>query len=183
MCRLSNVIKIYRKRPELFGSFSDSRFDPKPLLHHFGPLDLVMKCFKVITCLIWIRIGIKGLAWQIDVGHNEHSRLLAVVLDVFVTCLQRILSFVTCSWHFWIVTLRDSIGWRHYSWMVSAIVGTHLDRATKYLAYPFDVLAGSVWSFSKNSSRQHWDKVKLPWTCTSTNRFIIFIFHVGNFGS
>ena len=38
--------------------------------------------------LIWIRTWIRGLAWEIDVGHNNNSTCLAVFLDVFVTCLH-----------------------------------------------------------------------------------------------
>ena len=55
----------------------------------------------------------------------------------------------------------DAVDWSQYWWMVSAIVGTHLGRATMFccFAYPFDVFAARAWSFS-NSSRQHWDKTR-----------------------
>ena len=63
----------------------------------------------------------------------------------------------TCDRSCW----GDAIDWRQYWWMVSAIVGTHLGRATMFccFAYPFDVFAARAWSFS-NSSRQHWDKTR-----------------------
>ena len=40
---------------------------------------------------------------------------------------------------------------RNASWILAGLL---------CFAYPFDVFASRAWSFSKNSSRQHWDKTR-----------------------
>ena len=181
MCRSSNIIKTCRKRPQLIGSFSDSRFAPKPLLRYLDHLVL-----QNVYLYGWSEFGLGSGGW--------HDRLTSDTM-IIANCWQLFWMFLwdafkefsplshvhvhpTCDRSCW----GDAIDWRQYSWIVSAIVGTHLGSWPGYYVF----LIHLMYSLQGPGpfQRTHLGiEIRLDeaFMDTSTNRFIIVTFHFWQF--